>query len=83
MLCDKHLELEACSATAYYLLGVIREAQENVLLARELFHKALYLDPKHYQALIHLAEHAERQGDLGAAVTYRARARRLAENDMS
>ena len=83
LLCDKHLELEACSATAYYLLGVIREAQENVLLARELFHKALYLDPKHYQALIHLAEHAERQGDLGAAVTYRARARRLAENDMS
>lgn len=83
VFCDKHLELDACSAAAYYLLGIIREAQENILLARDLFHKALYLDPKHYQALMHLAEHAERQGDLGAAATYRARARRLTEADMN
>ena len=80
-LCEKHLELAPYSAATYYLLGVIREAQGNVLLGRDLFHKALYLDPKHYQALIHLAEQAERQGDVGVAATYRARAQRLSETE--
>ena len=81
-LCEKHLELEPYSAATYYLLGVIREVQGNVLLGRDLFHKALYLDPKHYQALIHLAEQAERQGDVGVAATYRARVQRLSETEM-
>lgn len=80
-LCEKQLGLDACSADAYYLLAVIREAQGHLQFAQELFHKALYLDPKHYQALIHLAGHAERQGDLTAAATYRTRAKRLVEAD--
>lgn len=80
-LCEKQLGLDACSADAYYLLAVIREAQGHLQFAQELFHKALYLDPKHYQALIHLAGHAERQGDLAAAATYRTRAKRLVEPD--
>lgn len=80
-LCEKQLGLDACSADAYYLLAVIREAQGHLQFAQELFHKALYLDPKHYQALIHLAGHAERQGDLAAAATYRTRAKRLVELD--
>ena len=80
-LCEKHLGLDAFSAEAYYLLAVIREAQGHILFSQELLQRALYLDPKHYQALIHLAGHAERQGDLVAAAAYRARAKRLVEND--
>ena len=80
-LCEKHLGLDAFSAEAYYLLAVIREAQGYILFSQELLQRALYLDPKHYQALIHLAGHAERQGDLVAAAAYRARAKRLVEND--
>lgn len=80
-LCDQHLVNDPYSGAAYYLLGVVREAQGDSGSARELFHKTLYLDPKHYQALIHLAGHAERQGDSAAATTYRARARRLSESE--
>ena len=79
-LCEKQLGLDAFSADAYYLLAVIREAQGHILFSQELLHRALYLDPKHYQVLIHLAGHAERQGDLAAAATYRTRAKRLIEN---
>ena len=78
-LCDKRLAMDVYSVDAYYFLGVVREAQGNASLARELFHKVLYLDPQHYQALIHLAHHAESHGDLATADAYRARARRLVE----
>lgn len=75
-LCEKQLGLDPFSADAYYLLAVIREAQGHILVSQELLNRVLYLDPKHYQALIHLTGHAERQGDLAAATTYRTRAKR-------
>lgn len=77
-ICERYLEIKADSAAVYYLLGVVREAAGDSVLAVELFNKALYLDPRHYQALVHLAAHAERQGDVVAAATYLARARRVA-----
>ena len=80
-LCEKQLGLDAFSADAYYLLAIIREAQGHVLFAQELLHRALYLDPKHYQALVHLAGQVEHQGDLAAAATYRERAKRLTTKD--
>jgi chemotaxis protein methyltransferase WspC len=36
--------------------------------------KALYLDPKHYQALVHMMLLAEQRGDQRAAENYRRRA---------
>ncbi len=76
-LCEDCLRNYSCSAPAYYLLGVIREAEGNSILANELFHKAVYLDPKHYQALIHLAMYAEKQGDMKSGASYRSRAQRI------
>ncbi len=76
-LCEECLMSYSCSAAAYYLLGVIREAEGNSILASELFHKAVYLDPKHYQALIHLAMYAEKQGDMKSGASYRSRAHRI------
>ncbi len=81
LLCEKQLGLDAFSADAYYLLAIIRAAQGHILYSQELLHRALYLDPKHYQALIHLAGQVEHQGDLAAAATYRARAKRLTTKD--
>ena len=75
-LCEDYLLGDACSASAYHLLGVVREAEGQSHLAVDLFHKAVYLDPKHYQALVHLAMHAERRGDAKTAKAYRARAQR-------
>jgi chemotaxis protein methyltransferase WspC len=75
-LCKNYLEHRAGSADAYYLLGIVRTAEGDHAEAGQLFHKAAYLDPRHYQALIHLAIHAEQQGDAAAAAKYRARAER-------
>lgn len=75
-LCNNYLEHNAGSADAYYLLGIVRTAEGDHAQAGQLFHKAAYLDPRHYQALIHLAIHAEQQGDAAAAAKYRARAER-------
>jgi len=75
-LCKSYLEHHAGSADAYYLLGIVRTAEGDHAEAGQLFHKAAYLDPRHYQALIHLAIHAEQQGDAAAAAKYRARAER-------
>ena len=75
-LCEAYLLSDACSASAYHLLGVVREAEGSSHLAVDLFQKAVYLDPKHYQALVHLAMHAEQRGDAKTAKAYRARAQR-------
>jgi chemotaxis protein methyltransferase WspC len=45
--------------------------------AEEFFRKTLYLEPRHAEALTHLALLAEKKGDLRAAKQLRQRARRL------
>lgn len=80
-LCEKYLEGDTSNAEAYYLLGLIREAEASDSDASNLFRKALYLNPHHYEALVHLAILAETQGNLAAAAVYRARASRLVKKD--
>jgi len=77
--CEDHIRTEAPSAAVFYLLGVIREATEACAAAAEAYRKALYLDPNHYEALIHLALFHERQGDAAGARTLNERARRQAQ----
>jgi chemotaxis protein methyltransferase WspC len=77
--CEDHIRTEAPSAAAFYLLGVIREATEACASAAEAYRKALYLDPNHYEALVHLALFHERQGDAAGARTFNERARRQAQ----
>ncbi len=79
LLCERFLEKNAVNAEAHYLLGLIRQAQENEIDASNYFRKAVYLNPHHYEALVHLAALAESQGNLAAAAVYRSRASRLAE----
>ena len=78
-LCERFLVDNNISADGYYLLGLIRQAGGQDGLAGELFRKAVYLDARHYQALVHLAAQAEYTGNTAAAVVYRARASRLME----
>lgn len=59
-----------------YLLGVIADAAGQPVRAAELFRKTLYLSPRHGDALAQLALHAEKSGDLRAARTLGARAKR-------
>ncbi len=78
--CDKLIEEVPDSVQGYYLKGVILLAFDADMEAYDAFKKAVYLDPKHYQSLIHLSVLAEEQDDLRSAENYRARANRLRES---
>ncbi len=72
--CETVLSDEGPRVEAYYLLGLIHDADGNADEAERCFHKAVYLEPNHFQALTHLALAAERRGDLKAARLFRQRA---------
>jgi chemotaxis protein methyltransferase WspC len=44
--------------------------------AEDCFHKVVYIDPRHDEALLFLALIAERRGDIAAATRFRRRAER-------
>jgi len=74
-LCQEIL-LKFNSAGAFYLLGVVYEASDQYEKAESMFRKAIYLEPDHVEALVHLALHLERRGDDEEAVGLRRRADR-------
>ncbi len=78
--CDCLIEAVPDSAQGYYLKGVVLLAFDADFEAAAAFKKAVYLDPKNYQSLIHLAVLSEESGDLRASENYRARADRLRKN---
>jgi len=75
--CDCLIEAVPDSAQGYYLKGVVLLAFDADVDATAAFKKAVYLDPKNYQSLIHLAVLSEELGELRASENYRARAERL------
>jgi chemotaxis protein methyltransferase WspC len=75
--CEEHLRRSGPSATAFYLLGLVRDATGDHVQAAAFYRKALYLDPNHYDTQVHLALLMENQGDLAGAQVLRNRARRL------
>jgi chemotaxis protein methyltransferase WspC len=77
--CENHVRQGGASAEAYYLLGVIRDAMGVPHAAAECYRKAVYLEPDHVEALIHLALLTETQGDIVAAHRLRERARRAGQ----
>jgi chemotaxis protein methyltransferase WspC len=76
--CERHLHLQSLSPAAYYLMGIIYQATGDCNRAEDCFHKTVYLDPRHDEALLALALFAERRGDNNAAVSFRRRAERSA-----
>jgi chemotaxis protein methyltransferase WspC len=74
--CESLLTAKAYQADAHYLLGLIREAAGNTQEAEEMFRKAVYLQPDHYEALVHLSVICEKAGDRPAARRLRERAAR-------
>jgi chemotaxis protein methyltransferase WspC len=64
------------SAPAYCLLGIVCQALGDLESARAGFDRALYLDPRHYESLVHAAFIHERAGRAELATTLRRRAER-------
>jgi chemotaxis protein methyltransferase WspC len=75
--CAEHLRRHGPSGTAFYLMGLVRDATGNQPEAVSYYRKALYLEPNHGEAQIHLALLMEKQGDTAGAQVLRNRARRL------
>jgi chemotaxis protein methyltransferase WspC len=75
-LCETSIRAHGPSAPAYVLLGLIRQAAGNAAQAEHCFGRAVYLQPDHYEALIHLALLMEHRGDTAIATVLRQRAQR-------
>lgn len=74
------LNSEPPSAETLYLLAVISEAAGDTTAAANYYRKTLYLNPKHDEALAHLALLLKRSGDNDGARRLGDRARRLGES---
>lgn len=77
-LCTKHLQAHGPSAEAFYLLGLVHDADGRPNEAVEFYRKAIYLDPVHHEALVQLSLLRERLGDHAAAQALNERARKVA-----
>lgn len=77
--CEALLTAQDNQADAYYLLGLIRESTGNLKEAETLLRKAVYLDPAHHEALVHLGVICEQRGDNLNAGRFRERASRTAK----
>ena len=75
-ICEAHLRRSRVSAQAYYLLGLVRDASGDAS-AIDCYRKALYLEPNHYESLVHMALLLQRNGDPARARAFRSRAQRI------
>lgn len=74
--CRAHLERHGASADALYLLGLLHDTEGDARQAQAAYRKALYLDPTHREALLHLAALIASEGDHEGARRLQARAAR-------
>lgn len=81
--CKSYLRADATSVQGTYLMGLLHDAAGESAQAREQYRRAVYLDPTHHEALVHLAVILAREGDERAAQQLFARARRAATSRRS
>jgi chemotaxis protein methyltransferase WspC len=77
--CEAFLRTQSESVEGHYLLGLVYDALGDSARATQSYRKAIYLDPGHSEALVHLALLAERRGDEPEARRLYERARRVAK----
>ncbi|MCF3649445.1 CheR family methyltransferase [Synoicihabitans lomoniglobus] len=74
---EQVLEQQGPSAAVFYVLGLVRDAAGDTVSAMEFYRKALYLEPRHAEALVHLAILLEERGEVAGASRLMERVRRL------
>ena len=74
--CQAHIDTHGASADALHLQGLLLDAQGQSRQAQAAYRKALYLDPNHREALLHLAALVASDGDHEGARRQQARAAR-------
>ncbi|MGZ9737254.1 CheR family methyltransferase [Pseudomonas sp. GNP012] len=76
--CESYLRSHEPVAQVFYWLGLLSDVAGNVLEAQGFYRKALYLEPQHPEALMHLAALLQAQGDAAGARRLQERAARSA-----
>ncbi|KRP60791.1 CheR family methyltransferase [Pseudomonas trivialis] len=79
--CERYLSNHPPAAQVFYWLGLLSDVAGSALEAQGYYRKALYLEPQHPQALMHLAALLESQGDSAGARRLQARAARSERAD--
>jgi chemotaxis protein methyltransferase WspC len=75
--CEHNLRNQSASAETFHLVGLLHDAAGRVREAAEHYRKALYLDPRHPEALVHLAVALQKEGDARGAQRLFERANRV------
>ncbi|SFX37519.1 MULTISPECIES: protein-glutamate O-methyltransferase CheR [unclassified Pseudomonas] len=74
--CERYLSNHPPKAQVFYWLGLLSDMGGNALQAQGFYRKALYLEPQHAEALVHLAALLASQGDAAGARRLQERAAR-------
>jgi chemotaxis protein methyltransferase WspC len=74
--CESYLRSHEPVAQVFYWLGLLSDVAGSALEAQGYYRKALYLEPQHPDALMHLAALLQSQGDTAGARRLQARAAR-------
>lgn len=77
--CEAHIRRHGPSADAFHVMGLLCDACGNADAAAKYYRKALYLNPRHEDSLVHLALLLEVRNQPSEAQRLRGRARRVAE----
>lgn len=75
--CERHRNAVPPAAELFFLMGMLHQSLGDLDRAEGCFHKTLYLDAAHEEALLSLALLAKRRGDERMAETYRQSAARV------
>ncbi|MDD2060388.1 chemotaxis protein CheR [Pseudomonas sp. GD03860] len=79
--CARYLQLYPPNAQVFYWLGLLSDTAGESTQALSHYRKALYLDPQHHEALVHLATLLASQGDSAGARRLQERAARRADRE--
>ena len=74
--CESYLRSHEPVAQVFYWLGLLSDIAGSALEAQGFYRKALYLEPQHPDALMHLAALLQSQGDTAGAKRLQDRAAR-------
>jgi len=76
-LCEAHARGVGPAPELFFLMGILHQSAGDPDRAEACFHKTLYLDATHDEALLALALLASQRGDTVMAATYRQSAARI------
>lgn len=84
LICNKILQNDYTNTEALYYMGLIQNARHKFNEASDYFKKVLYMNPNHYESLVHLNLIYEDIGDSERATLYKERAERaFQKNNLS